>query len=200
MVPIHDTDVAEERWSKAEWERFELWEKVEVRLRRRKLLWILGTVVLFMSLSSIPIVWDRKPKWRTLSVARQLAQEINHLKGEASLAHQAYRIRFVAGGDFDYRVERAASCKPGEASTIVREGIIATPAEGVRLLDAEQGSKLDIPGLVTELCYDPLSDSPESEGALRAFGVIPANDLTDHRADRVSIVLLKSEIAEASFE
>jgi hypothetical protein len=199
MVPIHDTDVAEERWSQAEWERFELWEKVEIRLRRRKWLWILGTAVLFVSLSSIPIVIDRRPKWRTLSVARQLAQEINHMKRDASVAHQAHWLRFAANGNFDFRVERGASCQPGAPATLVREGIVATPAEGVVLLDPSRGGELGIPGLVTELCYDPLAPTSLADG-LHAFGIVPVKDLAETRGDRVSIVLLKGEAAEASFE
>ena len=34
MVPIYESDVAEERWSKSEWNHYELWEKVEQRVRR----------------------------------------------------------------------------------------------------------------------------------------------------------------------
>ena len=50
MVPIHDTDVAEERWSQAEWENYELWEKVELKLKRKKQLWILATFLVFLAL------------------------------------------------------------------------------------------------------------------------------------------------------
>lgn len=48
MVPIYDSDVAEERWSKAEWRNYELWEKLEQRQIRKKRLWIMATILVFL--------------------------------------------------------------------------------------------------------------------------------------------------------
>src|SRR5437868_6887859 len=110
MVPVHDTDIAAERWSKAEWQHYELWEKIEIRLRRRKWLWITATVSVFMGLSSIPIVLDRSPKWLTLRLSRKLAQEINWMKREAGIEQRAFRLRFVSGTTLSYVVETSAHC------------------------------------------------------------------------------------------
>src|SRR5262245_34313847 len=102
MVPIHDTDVASERWSKAEWEHYELWEKIEQRYRRRRRLWILGTVAVFVALSSIPVIMDRWPHWASVTASRKLASEINALKRDASIEHQAFRLRFEGKGALSY--------------------------------------------------------------------------------------------------
>src|SRR5579885_1751897 len=114
MAPIHETDLAAERWSKAEWSHYELWEKLELKLRRRKLIWISGTIVVFLALSSVPIIIDRAPKWTAMSISRRLAQVINGMKSEASLKHQPYRIRFAPDGSLAYQVERVPSCKATE--------------------------------------------------------------------------------------
>jgi hypothetical protein len=208
MVPIHDTDLAEERWSKSEWESYELWEKIEVRLRKRKLLWIVGAVVLFLALSSVPILIDRKPKWAGQGMARRLASVINQVKREASVAHQAYRLRLDgantggAGGiaSHEYEISRSASCE-GPSFQAVSRGSLARPGEeGVYgILTPEQGRELGIPGLTLELCYDPLKGSASS-GSLAGIGVIPVNDLTEKRTDRISILLLNGPSAEITFD
>src|SRR6185295_1415525 len=110
MAPIHESDIAAERWSKAEWSHYELWEKLELKLRRRKLIWISATVALFLALSAVPIVLDRKPKWTAMSISRRLAQLINGMKSEASLKHQAHRISFADDGSLAYEIARVSGC------------------------------------------------------------------------------------------
>src|SRR6185437_11560801 len=95
MVPIHDSDVGEQRWSKSEWENYELWEKVELRLKRQKRLWVFATIVIFLGLSAVPIVIERWPKWSSRSMAVTLAREINRMKRDSSIGRSAFRLRFV---------------------------------------------------------------------------------------------------------
>jgi hypothetical protein len=83
MVPIHDTDLAQERWSQTEWEHYELWEKLEAKFRRRKAVWIGAAVLLFFVLSSVPILIEHWPKWIALGANRKLSEEINRLKAIA---------------------------------------------------------------------------------------------------------------------
>lgn len=201
MAPIYDSDIAEERWAKEEWSRYELWEKVELKLRRHKRLWIAGTVLVFLGLSSIPLVIEQRPKWRALSASRQLAQQINSLKKEASLEHLAFRIAFRNDGTLSYDIDKGASCAAIEAgqATRVREGELRSTGEPLQLLDRQAGESAGIPGLQTSLCYDPVSGAPAGAEA-SGFALIPARDLTEKRTDRVSVLLVSGPSAELSFE
>ena len=203
MVPIHDTDLAEERWSKAEWENYELWEKIELRLRRQKRLWILATFVLFIVLSSVPILIDRWPKWKTRSIARQLAQEVNRVKQEAIAARAAYRLRFVGDGKLDFVVERLASCTATEGEKIRTVSLVdGSKRDSFAWVNSSKGLELQIPGLVNEFCYDSLigSVAPVQEKDMIAFGIMPVNDLTEKRIDRLSLLMLSGASAEISFD
>jgi hypothetical protein len=203
MPPIYETDEARERWAKTEWNHYELWEKVEVRLRRHKRLWILGTIVVFLVLSSIPIVVEQRPKWRALSAARQLGQEINRIKREAGVHHLAYRIRFRPGGGLAYAIEQVGRCSE-LVGTPVRSGELRAEAgeDSLTLLSPAKAQELNVPGLVEEFCYDPLSGAEFATKGVSAvgFGVIPVKDLAEGKMDRMSILLLNGTSAEISFE
>lgn len=207
MVPIHDSDVAEERWSRAEWENYELWEKVGVRLKRQKQLWILATVIVFMILSSVPVIMEYWPKWMCRSTSRHLAQLMNRLKHQAIVAQSAHRIRFDADGSLNYLVEVLPNCKAPQGFPIRRGILDFTPPfetnnEAYLLLSSEQGEAFNIPGLKREYCYDPLQGSgPASAGEVASgFGVIPAKDLEDKRTDRLSILLVTGQEGDLSFD
>ena len=203
MVPIHDTDVAEQRWSDAEWETYELWEKVEARLKRKRRLWIVGTIVLFLVLSSVPIVVSRAPKWKTRSIARQLALEINQLKKDASVQRTAFRLSFPSPSSLTFLVHRMNGCGLPEAD-LVRTGVLTQDVRGAdyMILRKQDGSDLGIPGLVQEICYDPLNGSNQdgAQSSAVAFGIIPVKDLTEKRLDRLTVLLLTGLSAEISFD
>lgn len=203
MVPIHDTDVAEERWSQAEWENYELWEKVELKLKRKKQLWILATVLVFLALSAVPIVVDRLPKWMTRSVARTLAQEINRIKREASTDRVAYRLKFPDTSKLDYVVEKLPSCG-SQTGEVVRTGnLFQTKNPGdYSILNSSEGITHGVPGLIDRFCYDSLSgSSAELNGETAVgFGIIPVKDLTEKRMDRLTVLLLTGSSAEISFD
>jgi hypothetical protein len=203
MVPIHDTDLAEERWSKAEWENYELWEKIELRLKRQKRLWIVATGIAFVALSAVPIVMDRWPKWTTRSLSRQLAQVINQVKREAISNRSAFRIRFVGDGNIDYVVEKLSSCTAAEGEKVRASSL----GEGVKSsqytwVSPNRGSELQVPGLVTDFCYDYLVGNGAilQGNPVVGFGIIPVNDLTEKRLDRLSLLLLSGSSAEISFD
>lgn len=204
MVPIHDTDVAEERWAQSEWDHYELWEKVESRLLRRRRLWIAGTVAVFLGLSAIPIVRDQWPRWAALSASRRLAQEINSLKREANVDRSAFRITYAPkAGQLSFAVERLETCadafKTPERYVTVSS---AANAAGLILLESKQGEGLGVPGLVSSFCYDPLKGSVATlaEEAAVGLGIVTAKDLPSLRADRVSVLLVSGPSAELGWD
>jgi hypothetical protein len=203
MAPIYDSDVAEERWSQSEWSRYELWEKVEHRLRRNKRFWVGLAVLIFLSISSLPVAMDQRPRWMALSIARELALEINRLKLEASLTHQAYRIRFDGSGSLEYVVSKAENCGSSSFQE-TRKGTLAAgkKVDSFLLLNEQKAGEAGIPGVVTELCYDPLQgSSPSTLGKESVgFAIAPANDLTARRFDRLAILLVSGPSAEVSFD
>ncbi len=203
MVPIHDTDVAEERWSQSEWQNYELWEKVESRFKRKRQLWILATIVVFIVLSSIPLVSERWPKWMTRRISRNLAQEMNRIKREASIDRAAYRLRFTTDGKLDFIVERLPECSASKG-TLVRMGSLVKESlrDDYLWVSSGRGVELGVPGLVSEFCYDYLTGSASAlrGNTVNGFGIIPANDLTEKRLDRLTVLLLTGPSAESSFD
>jgi hypothetical protein len=214
MVPIYDSDIAEERWSEAEWSHYELWERVEQRIRKHNRIWIAVTLFVFLLLSSIPIMIEQRPKWRTLSAVRRLGQEINQIKREAALSREAYRIRFEGSGSLSYVVETAPHCSgPGSGvggasgdSPVFRPlrsgSLLKSDAASYALLSREQGNQLNVPGLLESFCYDPLTGSSTSSGGegVAGFAVVPVNDLAAGRIDRLSVILLSGPSVDLSFE
>lgn len=205
MVPIHDTDIAEERWSQAEWQHYELWEKVEAKIKRRKWLWITGAGFVFLALSSVPIITDRLPWWNSLSASRKLANEIGALKRDATLHRAAYRIRFDADGSLRYAIEKGASCGDSGA-TVVRKGALLKKSrlDEYALISPKASETLGISGLGTSFCYDYLAGSEAvlTGQKLSGFAIAPVKDLASEpaRKDRVSVLLLAGPSAEISFE
>jgi hypothetical protein len=203
MVPIHDTDVAEERWSKAEWENYELWEKVELRLKRQKRLWIFATLVIFLVLSAVPIVMERWPKWSTRSMTVTLAREINRMKRESSIGRSAFRLRFVDEKKVSYVIEKIPSCSASQGE-IVHTGTLLPPGTRDEFLwvSPSRGDQLGVPGLVDEFCYDYLAGSGAvlKGQSVVGFGIIPVSDLTEKRIDRLSVLILSGPSAEISFD
>jgi hypothetical protein len=203
MVPIHDTDVGEERWSKASWDGYELWEKVEGRKKRSKHLWVIATFILFIILSAVPVALDQWPKWMTEHLTGKLAREISRIKREASIARSVYRITFAPTGQLSYTIEKVKKCSDlqGEvfrSDTLAGENV----SNNYTLISASKAESLEIPGLVSQFCFDPLSGSGilESGKNMAGFGIISVNDLTEKRLDRMSLLLLSGPSAEISFE
>jgi hypothetical protein len=207
MVPIHDSDIAAERWNQTEWQHYELWEKIEIRLKRRRNLWIAGTVLVFLALSSIPILVDRWPKWTSLKAARKLGEEINGLKRLAGIENQAFRIVFSQDRKLSYSILKVPSCTAEEtanAAMVVQSGSLLNGSrlDQYVLLSRDEGNELGIPGLLQSLCYDPLAGSTATnrDEAISGFGIIPVKDLTEKRQDRISLLIFKGPSAEVSFE
>lgn len=205
MVPIHQSDVAEERWNKAEWENYELWERVEVRLKRQKQFWVFGTLFLSLCLSAVPIAMDRWPKWKTRSYARLLAQELNQVKRDAGIEHAPFRMSVSDVHPLELIVERVSACSDahGEVIRTISLGQDSSQTgQAFAFLSANEGSVMGIPGIVKSFCYDHLmgSDAAVKGEGLVGFGIIPAQDIAGQRIDRATLLLLSGPSAEMMFD
>jgi hypothetical protein len=191
LSPERSPDPSGNRWSKAEWSHFELWEKVEQRLRRRRLLWVAAAVVAFLLLSAVPAVLELLPRWRAQGAAHLLAREIGWMKRQASVEGRAYRIGVDDDGGF--RVESAPSCQAGDGDWAAARS------------PPERGGELGAPGLVRGVCYDPRSGAASSSGPLAAeslfaFAIAPVRDLAEGRLDRASVLVVRGPSAEISMD
>lgn len=201
MAPVHDTDLAEERWARAEWARYELWEKTEQRARKQRKLWIAGACLVFLVLSAFPIVIENRPKWIAQKMIRKLAHEIEILKRDSALLHGIYRIQFEGGGSLRYHIEKVKTCT-GPVTSILREGSLAESTEQESrfvLMNAQQAASLGIDSIVESFCYDSIRGAKYDVRTL-GFGVAIANDLTQSRLDRMSILLIETPIARISLD
>ena len=136
MVPFHDTDVEGERWSQAEWVNYELWEKVEIRKKRRKRLLLLAAAFIWFCLSAVPILTERWPRWIARSLIRHCAQQVNQVKLEAVIRKAPVRIRFQG---LAYTMEVVHSCQDAQGVEI-RSGTLSHHRESqFRVLQAEDG-------------------------------------------------------------
>ena len=190
MVPIHDTDLAEERWSQAEWNHYELWEKIEMRVRRKRRIWVVSTVVCFLLLSSVPIIHENRPRWAALRAARHLARELQRVKRDASLVDRAFRIRFRPGGQLLFDVEQLTRCGASGPGVLIRSGSVQEGASLPLVL-------LDGPSLSNSFCFDPLNGLSEPSVS---FGIAPSDDAKAGRDDRAVVLIANGTSAEISYD
>ncbi|NDD91359.1 hypothetical protein EBZ37_04670 [bacterium] len=201
MCPIHETDSASERWSKAEWEHYELWEKIEARARRIRRLWLAAGVLCFLVLSAVPVIKDRKFQWKAFSAARHFAQHLTALKREAGGRQQAFRLKIDPTKPLSLTVSWGPTCS---SPLFFSAGSIELlSADSVRdeliWIDSRRGKGFGIAGLLEEFCYDPVHGSQQTqrEQDFAAFMISPVKDLSP---DRFGSVLLSGPSAEISFE
>jgi hypothetical protein len=207
VVPIHPTDLAENRWKSAEWEHYELWEKLEKRAQRKRRIWIAATVVVFLAISAIPVVKDRWLKWSALKVARLLSQQMNEMKRDAMVARTPHRLILV--DHLGVRIEPVTQCEGHSPSSA---NSAALPAGSVRQVDfgfpelkwlePADGERWGVPGLVREYCFDPLKGGGAAAKGLPVIGlgVAPKADLTEDRSDRMAVIFVSGPSAEVAYE
>jgi len=188
MAPIYETDLADKRWSQDEWRNYELWEKVELRLKSRKRLWIGGAIALFLLISAVPIVRERLPAWRSLYAARVFAQELSRMKRVAAAEERPLRIQILDEPSLGYRIERVTDCVTGTPPLYV-----SAPWEG-QLIHSREHSWLKVQS--REFCYNPTQ--PADNNVSWTIGLTA--DAEQEYWDRSSAVKLTGSSAEISFE
>lgn len=195
MVPIHDTDVAEERWTQAEWEHYELWEQIERRIRRRRMGWIFGISLLFLMVSAVPVIRERMPAWSAQIAARRFTEDVNEIKRRAIIENHAYQIRFESPESDQYAVERVTSCKGALPGTLDSVRVL----RGLKDFPVVQVAKIS---RLEKFCFDPILGAEFSLAGqeMVGFAFVTAKDLAEQRLDRASALLLKGPSAEISFD
>ena len=202
MAPVYDTDVSNDRWSKEQWRNYELWEKVEARLRRQRRTWVFAACAVFVGLLSVPVFVESLPHWRAIAASRLLSNEISWMKHQVALSHKAMQLRFVS--DTDYVIEMADRCRDQGMSEI-RSGKLFQNG-GFMVIRPEQAAELGLSGLVDRFCFDPYKGNAIYKQTQQAvgFALVPATDLTDRhgerRLNRVAVTLLTGPSAEISFD
>lgn len=205
MAPLHESDVAENRWKESEWRNFVLWEKLEVRFKRKKN-WILA-IFLFLSLSilAVPTVRDRYPKWLGEGIARKIAETVLEVRLESSIRHSAVMIQLEKRGDEIWvKAETLRDCRSTIGRELLKEWNVAQARSGRRfaVLTQEQGVQVAIPQVTTEICYDPEKGFHSRGDGLETsvFAIAPVKDLATERLDRWSVVRIGTHSGEVSFQ
>lgn len=204
MAPIHESDVEENRFKSNEWNHYELWEKVEVRLKRRKWLWVSLVLVLFIALSAIPIFTDRKIKWVQVAGLRRFSEVVGELKVRVGREKRPERLRFVEGGKPQYVIERVESCdheSPGEVIQSGEMDLRGRESE-IRVMSEGDSARFGIPGISNSICYDPIQGMRYESNSkeVKAIALVPKTDYESTRTDRIAILLFSGPNAEMSFE
>ncbi len=203
MVPIHESDVAENRWKDDEWRQFELWERIEFRLRRKKVWIILGVFLVFVAILAAPVIEDRLPKWRAINAMRILAVRANQMKVDAAALGVPLRLRIEDSLDGpQYVIERVDQCDSNSKSARIWGGgpVFANRERGTDFVvfEPRDATTLGLERVTTTVCYDPLG--AETADRVQALGILTAKDLTEKRLDRVAFLNFSGLFAEIDFD
>lgn len=205
MAPIYDTDIAQQRWAQTEWQNIELWEQVQRRERRKKLLWIGFAIFLFVSFSSITIIQERYWKWKSLRAVRQLAVEVLSMKRKVAQEKKAYLLELMPDAGLGYRIRAVDSCSSQKTKEPTEPVQFISMEETQRLqlsfLPSEQAQRMGIERVMSTICYDPIDGFYRSEKE-NVFGMVvgPVKDLAEGRSDRLGTVIFEGDSAEISFD
>jgi hypothetical protein len=204
MAPIYESDVAEARWSAEEWRSFELWEKIEARERRRRRYWMIAAGVAFLALAAVPVVRDSAPHWATQRAARLVAQGVLKVHVLVSTTARPHRLTLQTGvdGEVAYVLERVTGCGPGAR---VEEEILRRPlfraGQGYSVVGPSAAASAGLEYLADSYCYDATQpDDERARGPVKtALGVVPTDDLSTSRWDRLSAAVVDRRTLEVQF-
>ena len=203
MAPLHDTDLAENRWTQAEWNDFELWEKLEARQKKIRKQWIVLTAVLFCLLSSVPIVMDQWARWSAINSARQLGQLIDQVKVTSISEKSAYQVRVEQVAPPTVLVEKITQCGPGGSVMSSERQVLQTrwPWYSTRLLTPQDHRALNLTYSSEVFCFDRLTGHSQATSAFVfvAEKDLSATGLTDDLKDRLGVLILEGAEAQVQF-
>lgn len=202
MAPIYDSDVAEERTQQEEWKNYELWEKIEIKLQRKRRIWIFSTVFVFLVLSSVPVVIDRTPYWAARKGAVEISKKLTELKRESLKNRKAVRVKFLAEPGLPIEYSEVENCQSAESTQNTRWQPDLRSRDELKFVSSTEPGIQNRLLLTQEICFDPVKGFVStSAGELKqAVAISSVKDLTENsRFDRVSVVVLQGESAEISF-
>ena len=178
-----------------EWRTFELYEKIRLRERRKRFLVLFVGAVLFLSLCAVPVVQERTLKWQSLRAAQHISVELEKLKTLAITQKKPARLSFVENGEV--KIEVIDHCTDGpSASEGVRKKWPDAQGE-LRIMKTAEAKDFGVALAVDQICFDPVFGL-ENLKSKEVIIVVPVKDLSDHRLDRASYVVLESESAKIS--
>lgn len=204
MVPIHESDVAENRWKESEWNAYELWEAVEIRERHRRLWLVAFCAVIALVILALPIYQEQLPKWRGLRFARILSDRLLDIRKDAAHAQKRFFVKIgqdsegrIHGDVFDAATEQdCVQQAQSNSAPIFSFPVIDEGQKEISLVTFSDSERLGLRGVVESVCFDPFR---ESDGESKTFAFIPVKDLTDYRQDRISTVTVL-DAASFSFD
>jgi hypothetical protein len=178
-----------------EWRNFELYEKIRLRERRKRIWTIATAVVLFFILCSVPVVRERGPKWQSLHAALELSLLLEHMKTRAIQEKRAATLRFPSQGAF--RIDFVEDCAGKKSPVLEKEGSWSDSSGDLKVLDAGELQKYSISLGAGELCFDPVFGLEGVKSRL-VLVVAPVKDLAEGSLERASYVELEGESAKIS--
>jgi hypothetical protein len=176
-----------------EWRTFELYEKIRLRERRKKLLISSLALILFFSLCAVPVVEERSPKWKSLRAAQRLSVEVEKLKTLAIHEKKPARITFLNEGVM--KIEILDDCK-NETGTLFEQKEWKDESGALKILSPVEARTFDVKLAIDQICFDPVFGLDEIKR--RVLVIAPVKDLTEHRLDRASYVIMDGDSAKIS--
>jgi len=178
----------------------ELYEKIMVRERRRKVLLITAALILFLFLCGIPVYNERFPKWESLSAARKIGVEIEELKTESLHLKKPLLLSLLETGQM--RVEQVAHCGASASDVPVVEGLLhesswTNSQSDIALMNDLEAKKTNLKFAVQQICFDPVSGLSFSKNK-KVIVLVPVKDLAESRLDRASYVEIETASARIS--
>lgn len=178
-----------------EWRNFELYEKVRVRENRKRIVFLLISVLLFLGLCSVPVFEERLPKWRSLRAASELSVALEKLKTLAIREKKPIRIHFLDQGRYEYQILQ--SCE-SEVPIRTEEAQAWKYFGGeLQVLTAAEAKILSLKLATDSICFDPVFGL-DGVKTKKVVVVAPVKDLAEHRLDRASYIILEGESAKIS--
>jgi hypothetical protein len=177
-----------------EWRTFELYEKVRLREHRKRLLFFVTTLLVFLSLCAVPVVDERLPKWKSLSAARHLSIEIEKLKTLAIKTKKPAKLSFLENGE--YKVETLEHCEDAIGNIVsLTRWTSTSPEHALHALTPDEAKAFEVKLAVDQVCFDPVFGVEQ----IKSKKVIindPVKDLAEKRLDRASYIILQGDSAE----
>ena len=185
------------------WQEHEFWEDLERERRRRQRRWIAASCALFMVLISVPVWWDRAPKWGALRLTRELAGVMNLVKRQAAIDGKAHRLRVDSGLRLIHETASNCASKDWQGLDAITLG---RPGDEARweLLTSSSAVERGVPGILDRFCYDPINgysvDKALTVEEYAGWGIAPLQDRQANRLDRLAVVFVRGPGADLQFE